>query len=118
MPLAAQLRQQIADTEAVLRSLDPRQTQFIVMQGDKAFQFEMSNRKPTAAKVVEFELATRFIEADAKMIAGALKNSQGEVARAVALPAALKMQLAKQQAALLKLEQAISVIQWLPKTTR
>lgn len=115
MPLAAELRQQIADTEALIRALDPRTTQFIVMQGDKAFQFEMRNRKPVNATVVELALATRFIEADAQMVAGALKNSQGESARAVPLVAALKMQLAKQQAALLKLEQAISVIQWLPK---
>jgi hypothetical protein len=115
MPLAAELRQHIADTEAAIRALDPRAAQFIVMQGDKAFQFEMLNRKPVKASVVELALATRFIEADAQMIARALKNSQGEPARAASLAAALKMQLAKQQAALMKLEQAISVIQWLPK---
>ena len=115
MPLAAELRQQIAETEAAIRSLDPRASQFIVMQGDKAFQFEMLNRKPVKAKVVELALATRFIEADAQMIARSLSNSQGEAGRAVGLKAALNLQLAKQQAALMKLEQAISVIQWMPK---
>ncbi|WP_348946391.1 hypothetical protein ABHF33_07595 [Chitinibacter sp. FCG-7] len=115
MPLATQLREQIAETEALIRRLDPRSAQYIVMQGDKAFQFVMQQRKPVSATVVELALATRFTEADAQMIAQALKNSQGEPSRAIPLLAALNMQLAKQQAALLKLEQAISVIQWLPR---
>jgi hypothetical protein len=115
VPLATQLREQIAETEALIRRLDPRSAQYIVMQGDKAFQFVMQQRKPVSATVVELALATRFTEADAQMIAQALKNSQGEPGRAIPLLAALNMQLAKQQAALLKLEQAISVIQWLPR---
>ncbi|WP_410499502.1 hypothetical protein [Chitinibacter sp. S2-10] len=115
MPLAAQLRQDIAETENLLSALDPRSEQFIVMQGERAFQFEMVQRKPVGAKVVELALATRFTEVDAQMIARALKNAEGEPGRAVSLRAALQMQLTRQQAALLRLEQAISVIQWLPR---
>ncbi|QLG89562.1 hypothetical protein HQ393_15625 [Chitinibacter bivalviorum] len=115
MPLATQLRQDIADTEALIRSLDPRTSQFIVMQGDKAFQFEMVNRKPQSAKVVALALATRFTDVDAQMVARALLQPAGEPARAVPLLAALKMQLTKQQATLNRLEQAISVIQWMPR---
>jgi hypothetical protein len=116
MTPAEELRQQIAEIEAAKASLDPRTTQFIVMIGSAALQFVMEGRKAKQATTVPAQWATRFTENDAQMIARAIKNAKGEIAHTVPLAAALNIELTKKNTALLRLEQAISVIQWMPKS--
>ncbi len=115
MTPAEELRQQIAEIEAAQTTLDPRTTQFIVMMGEVPLQFVMEGRQAKKAMTVPAQWATRFTEEDAQMIARALKNAKGETAKPVPLAAALHLELTKKNTALQRLEQAISVIQWLPK---
>ncbi len=115
MTPAEELRQQIAEIEAAKNALDQRTTQYIVMIGEAALQFVMEGRKASKAMTVPAQWATRFTENDALMIARALKNAKGETANAVPLAAALNIELTKKNTALLRLEQAISIIQWMPK---
>lgn len=114
---AEELRQQIAEIEAAQTTLDQRSTQFIVMMGEVPLQFVMEGRQAKKAVTVPAQWATRFTEADAQMIARALKNAKGETARIVPLAAALNIELTKKKTALTRLEQAISVIQWMPKSS-
>ena len=116
MTPAEELRQQIAEIEAAQATLDPRCTQFIVMMGEVPLQFVMEGRQAKKAITVLAQWATRFSEADAQMIAKAIKNAKGETAHIVPLAAALNIELTKKKTALTRLEQAISVIQWLPKS--
>jgi hypothetical protein len=116
MTPAEELRQQIADIEAAQATLDQRSTQYIVMIGNAALQFVMEGRKATQASTVPAQWATRFTESDAQMIARAIKNAKGEIAHIVPLAAALNIELTKKNTALQRLEQAISVIQWMPKS--
>ena len=116
MTPAEELRQQIADIEAAKNALDQRTTQYIVMIGEAALQFVMEGRKAKQASPVPAQWATRFAEADAQMIARAIKNAQGEIAHIVPLAADFNIELTKKNTALLRLEQAISVIQWMPKS--
>ncbi|QZA81534.1 hypothetical protein [Deefgea piscis] len=113
-----ELRQQIAEIKAAQATLDRNGTQYIVMMGDVAFKFVMQEKTATQASAVAAQWATRFTENDAKMIARAIKNAKGETAQAMPLVAALNMALAKKNLSLQRLEQAISVIQWLPPVRR
>ncbi|WP_028450498.1 hypothetical protein [Chitinibacter tainanensis] len=115
MPLAAQIRTEITELETLRRELGPHNEQFVVLLNEQAYAISFVSRRPTSAKAVSLPEATRLLEVDAQMVARALASQAGKPFRAVALLAALQAELTRRQSRLRQLEDAISVIQWLPK---